>query len=66
MRKCTHVPRRAHKNVDTRTRRTGAARVLSPDVHVGPLGLRSLRVRYAFAIHGSACFHSPLEHTGSP
>ena len=50
----------------SRPRRLAAARRLSLDVRLGPPGLGSLHVRFAFAIHGCARSHSPLEGTGSP
>jgi len=47
-------------------RRLVTAQTLSLDVRLGPPGLGSLRVRFAFAIHGCARSHSPLEGMGSP
>jgi len=47
-------------------RRLVAARTPSLDVRLGPPGLGSLRVRFAFAIHGFARSHRPLEGTGNP
>jgi len=44
----------------------GVAHTLSPDVRLGPPGLGSLRVRFAFGIHACARSHSPLEGTGNP
>ena len=46
--------------------RLGVARILSPDVRVGPPDRRSLPCPLRFAIHGFACSHSPLEDTGNP
>ncbi|MFM8377840.1 MAG: hypothetical protein ACKOB1_00785, partial [Planctomycetia bacterium] len=48
------------------TRRLVTAHALSLDVRLGPPGLGSLRVRFAFAIHGCARSHSPLKGMGSP
>jgi len=48
------------------SRRLGAAQTLSLDVRLGPPGLGSLRVRFAFGIHACARYHSPLEGMGSP
>ena len=49
-----------------RMHRLVTAQTLSLDVRLGPPGLGSLRVRFAFGIHACARSPSPLEGMGSP
>jgi len=53
---------REHPIVDVRSSRVGTAGILSQDVHSGPPGLRSLRLRHPWL----RLLHSSLENAGSP